>query len=160
MVLRQCDNAASMKKEPPVVVTMDRARFQTLIELVDLGVWMANAHRVKRIEKYDDAEQAFLACAKAAGFKCVEFDEEMKMHFIEGRFEEVKLHPVRQEYDDYTFWEELAESLAERDLIEEHGEAKLKAMSRDEFYSLKDARTAAYEDEFDARGVERFKLVE
>jgi hypothetical protein len=149
-----------MKKDTPVVVTMDRARFQTLIELVDLGLWMANAHREKPIQKYEDAEQAFLACAKEAGFECVEYDEEMKMHFLDGRFEEVKLHPVRLEYDEYTFWEELVESLAGRDLIDEHGEDKLKAMSREEFYALKDARAAAYKDEFDERGVARLKLVE
>lgn len=149
-----------MKKEPPVVMTMDRARFQTLIELVDLGLWMANAHRVKRLEKYEAAEQAFLACAKGAGFECVEYDEEMKMHFLDGRFEEVKLHPLRQEYDEYTFWEELVEALADRDLLAEHGEDKLKAMPRDDFYALKDARTKVYEDEFDERGVERLKLVE
>ncbi len=149
-----------MPIKPAVQINLTKEQYKTLVELVDLGQWMANAIRTKRIKKYDDMEQLVFSFTKQAGLQdCVDYDDEMKMYFLLREFEESTIFPLKEEYDDYTFWEELAHRLADRDMLKQFGEKELADMPKDEMNKVRDSLIRKYEDESVEHGIERLAIV-
>lgn len=148
-----------MTIKPHVQLNLTKEQYKTLVEMTYLGHWMINAIRVKTIKKYDDMEQLVFSFAKQAGLQdCIDYDAKLKMHFPLRDFEENVVLPFKEEYDDYTFWEELSERLAERDMVAEHGEAAFLKMPRDERFEALDKVVRKYEDEFTENGIENLIL--
>ena len=148
-----------MTIKPQVQINLTKEQYKTLVELVDLGQWMANAIRTKRIKKYDDMEQHVFSFTKQAGLQdCVDYDDKLKMHFLLREFEETVIFPLKEEYDDYTFWDELAHRLADRDMLKRFGEKELARMPRDEMNKVRDALVSKYEDESVEHGLDRLEI--
>jgi hypothetical protein len=148
-----------MPIKPDVQISLTKEQYKTLVELVDLGQWMANATRTKRIKKYDDMEQLVFSFAKQAGLQdCVDYDDELKMYFLLREFEESTIFPLKEEYDDCTFWEELAHRLADRDMLKQFGERELVRMPRDEMNKVRDALIGKYENESVEHGIDRLEI--
>jgi len=148
-----------MTIRPAVQISLTKEQYKTLVELVDLGQWMANATRTKRIKKYDEMEQLVFSFTKQAGLQeCVDYDDEMKMYFLLREFEESTIFPLKEEYDDYTFWEELAHRLADRDMLKQFGEKELAGMPRDEMNKVRDALIGKYENESVEHGIDRLEI--
>lgn len=148
-----------MPIKPHVQLNLTKEQYKTLVEMTYLGHWMINATRVKTIEKYDEMEQLVFSFTRQAGLQdCVDYDDKMKMYFTIRKFEETVLLPLQEEYDDYTFWEQLSERLAERDMAAKHGEAAFAKMPGDERFKALDEVVQKYEDEFTANGVDNLVL--
>ncbi len=148
-----------MTIKPQVQISLTKEQYKTLVEMVFLGHWMANSTRIKTIKKYDDMEQLVFSFTKQAGLQdCIDFDDELKMYFTIREFEETVLMPLHDEYDDYTFWDELAHRLADRDMLKQFSEEELARMPRDEMNKVRDALVGKYEDESVEHGIERLKI--
>jgi hypothetical protein len=148
-----------MPIKPQVQINLTKEQYQTLVEMVYLGHWMANAIRTKTIKKYDDMEQLVFSFTKQAGLQdCVDYDNSMKMYFTLREFEETVVLPLKEDYDDYTFWDELAHRLAERDMLEQFDEKELARMSQEEQFKVKDELVRKYEDESTEHGIQRLKI--
>ena len=148
-----------MPIKPDVQINLTKEQYKTLVEMVYLGHWMANAIRPKTIKKYDDMEQLIFSFTKQAGLQdCVDYDNTMKMFFTLAEFEETVVLPLKEEYDDYTFWDELAHRLADRDILIQFSENGLARMPREEMNKVRDALIAKYEDESVEHGIERLQI--
>lgn len=148
-----------MPIKPAVQISLTKEQYKTLVELVSIGHWMANATRTKTIKKYDDMEQLVFSFTKQAGLQdCVDFDDELKMYFTIREFEETVLMPLHDEYDDYTFWDELAHRLADRDMLKQFTDKELADMPREQFHKLRDSLVCKYEDESEEHGIERLEI--
>ena len=148
-----------MTIKPQVQINLTKEQYKTLVEMVYLGHWMANAIRPKTIKKYDDMEQLVFSFTKQAGLQdCIDYDDKMKMYFALEEFEETAVLPLKEEYDDYTFWDELAHRLADRDMLNRFGEKELARMPREEMNKVRDALIGKYEDESVEHGIERFEI--
>lgn len=148
-----------------MTLTLTPAQFKTLLKLVYLGNWMANAQRgeggVETIPEYEDMEDFIFSHAKAFGLGAW-VDDELKdqdKYFPSREFEEDSgVHELIEEYDDYTFWDEFAEHLADRDLLREYGVEALKAMSRDERFGKYLELREKYDRELEEHGLERIVI--
>lgn len=149
-------------------IELTREQFLTLLKLVYLGNWMANAHRTGSAEDpqkkdYEDIEHLIFSYAKKFGFDRYVDDEDG----IEGRFyptsyfeEETDVDDLHQEYDEETFWDELANRLGERDLFRHYTEEEIQKMSREERMSKLYEFIDKWSDEINEHGIERLSVNE
>lgn len=62
------------------------------------------------------------------------------------------------EYEDYSFWDNLAHRLAKRDLLRKLGEERLRSMDIMECINAEYPIEDAYQKEFEEYGLERVKI--
>lgn len=148
-------------------ITLTKKQLHHLLDLVYCGEWMINAIRgdkdgEPRIEKYEVADQLILKSAYEAGMTdMVEKDAESGRYYPTRAFEERKdIEQYRDEYNERTFWDELIDRLAARDLHRMFGEKALRAMPREERMNKLYALLDYYGDECERNGIERFSIVE
>jgi superfamily II DNA helicase RecQ len=143
-----------------VQISLTKEQYKTLVEMINCGEWMINATRTDRIKKYEKLEQYIYSFTKEAGLQdCIDYDDELKMFFPTKEFEETSLHPFHDEYDQETFWEELIDQLAQRDLIAQFGaESFMKLPDKERSAARYEAETI-YNKEFEKNGIENLVLV-
>ena len=120
--------------------------YKTLMELVFMGNWVANAYSTEPLKEYDDLEQAVFENAEEYG----------QGELISGsnpsqKFLDIVLKKIF-EYNECLFWEELADRLAERDLERQYGE-ELKSISSDELIEKGDELKGKYLEIFSKSGL-------
>ena len=144
-------------------LSLSQAEYKTLIELVYMGDWMANAIRTpgKEIKKYKRVEQLLykLAAENDSG-DLFEYAKKYQKYFPTRKFEESAVSELIQEYDDEQFWEELPSLLGMRDFSRKYGEQKTEAMNPHEFIEKSHPFLEKYWDEMEKYGVERLEIVE
>jgi hypothetical protein len=133
-------------------------QYKNLLRLVYLGHWMSNSHRDDPIIELDNVENLVYSFAK--DFGCDEMvDCDNKFNRFYPSFElESEMDTYIQEYDDYTFWDELAWHLADRDFDKKFDPAQTLVMTTDEILREKDAIVDKYYSEFDTNGVDNLIL--
>jgi hypothetical protein len=139
-------------------IELNKQQYRKLIELLFLGDWLANASRTgskgdELITDYKDIEHYILSFSKE--FQLGDFVmEEKGEYFTTMKFEE-ELTPLIDEYDEYTFWEQLAQRLAERDLMKEIGPVrKLKEAQIERQFEIEEI----YHEEFEKNGLKNLLI--
>lgn len=134
-------------------------QYRDLIELLYLGNWIANASRTgaegdERIEKYEKIQDYILSQAKH--FRAEDIVNEEGNEFYTTRNFEEPLMPIVEEYDEYTFWEQISSNLAKRDLLREIGPVRqLKDEHRERMYEIEEQ----YEVEFEKNGLKNLVIM-
>ncbi len=145
-------------------INFTKKQFENLLKLVYLGEWMANAHKTDDvIEKY--REMLFYVFSFANEFGFEEYVDNEKVNNGKSyptRFfeEETDVNELHDEYDDDTFWDELIDRLAHRDLIKEFGIEKVGKMDRKERFTRLCRAEEKYVDEIEKYGIERLGIIE
>lgn len=141
-------------------VNFTKEQFKTLMELVYLGNWMMTSYHEEipeEKEQYEAMEEYIFSLAKAFGWTEMAVSDG-EGSFPSALFESGGIMDVIDDYDDYTLWDQLADNLANRDLLNEYGEEALEAMSDQERFVKKDKLYWSYMDEFGKNGLDRFRL--
>jgi hypothetical protein len=165
-----------MAKKPvprsEIQINLSRDELRRLLHLVYIATWVMGAHRTEedpRAAPYDELEQKLYALAARHGFAgksgdpaedLLDYAEEHQKYFPTIYFDEGEARVFLDEYDDDTFWDELAYRLAERDAVQEAGGferyAELSGMERVE-------RAGRFEElyagEFYENGLEHVRIV-
>jgi len=132
--------------------------YKNLLRLVYLGHWMSNSHRDDPIVELDAVENLLYSYAPEFGFEEL-VDQDTKLNrFYPSFLFETEMDPYIQEYDDYTFWDELAWHMAERDFEKKYDQAQTLVMTTEEILREKDAFVEKYYSEFDLNGVDNLTL--
>ncbi|SRR5258706_16415908 len=143
-------------------ILFTRKQFKALLKAVYLGNWMANAHRAedKKVD-YESIEDYIFSLAPQFGFdkymdhERSDGDKYYPTSFFEETTDVDKLH---DEYDDETFWDELAERLGERDFYEDYSEDEIKKMTEEEWFTKLQEHIHKYHKEFEKSGLERVRV--
>jgi hypothetical protein len=131
-------------------------QFLQLLRLVYLGKWMASSHLDDPDKSMEDFEQYIYSHAKDyEADKFVDFDTTYKTYFPSAMLEDEMAHII-QDYDDFTFWDELAWQLAERDFTKKFDKAQVLCMTNEEIFREKNTMADQYFDEFAENGIEHF----
>jgi hypothetical protein len=117
---------------------INEREYRLLLDVVHLGNWVVNSCRVanERIAEFDDLQGKVFAFAEAFGFQeLVDYDSRTR-RFAESReFEDdLDSRGYVSQYEEETFWRELASRLADKYLLELYGEESLRGLSRDELF--------------------------
>lgn len=105
-------------------------------------------------------EQKILSQAAEAGCDDrIVYDPELKKYFPTKEYEESDgIQGVLDDYENESFWAELADRMAARDLEREYGAAKLQRMDQDKRMDLYFGAQEVYEREFEVHGIERLSV--
>jgi len=146
-------------------IKLTKEQYENLLKIVYLGNWMINAIRSgtegdEQIEKYNDIEQYIFSFAKDVGLgKYIEFDKKYNKFFPTIDFEQdEEIERYLKDYNEETFWQELADRLGTRDFIREYGEEAINKMDQEERFIKLQEFIIKYEEEFEKNGIENLKI--
>jgi hypothetical protein len=148
-----------------VNINLTEDEYRTLLEVLQVADWVLNANKVDddpRTREYRALEQKVFSSANEAGCgDLIEYVPEEELFLPTQQFdEESPVMEFIEEYDDGVFWDQLAERLAYRDLVEAEGEKKLERMPEDERFDRIEDLSETYLEEFYKRGLERLRFEE
>ena len=131
-------------------------QYRKLIELAYLGEWMLNAHHAD--EQQDEAATKLVQqLLSEIDMEGVETDPETGRKFLIAEWDTMLQERKISDYDDHTFWEELTERLAERDLAKRTGQRVEDIDRDDDLLELKPLEQR-YQHEFEEHGLERLHI--
>src|SRR3989344_3016848 len=107
-------------------------------------------------EQYPELESYLLENAEELGLKdMVDIFREEKV--VDEKYLNKAIDDL-QEYEEYTFWDNLARKLASRDVLKKFGDKKLRAMSDREYINAEYPIEDEYHNEFEKYGIDRIKI--
>ncbi|MDT8305392.1 MAG: hypothetical protein RRC07_05605 [Anaerolineae bacterium] len=155
-----------------IEIRVNREELRRLLHMVYIGTWVMTAHARNddpRAAPYEELEQRLYAVAARHGFAgetgnpaddLLDYDEEFKQYFPTRDFDEGEARAFLDEYNDDTFWDELAYRLAERDAVQEAGGLeRYAALPVTERMELTGDFEALYTGEFDENGLDNVRIV-
>ncbi|MBK9107586.1 MAG: hypothetical protein IPM92_04180 [Saprospiraceae bacterium] len=122
-------------------------QFKSLTRLVFLGKWMLESNHVDFEEKFKVEQDVEQIIFKNCDENVCEYSEEDAQFYPTITFED-EMHILIEYYDQDTFWQELPEKLAFRDLYLKMG-TKLDVMTAEEKFLKLSEYMELYMDEFD-----------
>ena len=140
-------------------ISLTKEQLETLVELAYLGEWMANAHHIEPTKKYAElAAKIYSSAAQAGSDRVIEYPVGSKKHAPSGELDNA-LQKMRAQYDEISFWNELIERLAVRDLERKLGFEAVQQLGFDEYSDAQEAASLPYQDEFDHHGIDNLEIV-
>lgn len=130
---------------------------------VYLGNWIANAHREEDlVSEYQEMEDYVFSQAAQFGLDVYadhNADEGQKFFPSEYFERETDVHLLQEEYDQETFWDELAEQLGEKVFFETHTKAQIEKMTIEKRFEVLNLCIDAAREEFAKSGIKRLTIV-
>lgn len=146
-------------------IDLSKDEYMALVEMLQIAGWVIHSHAVEATEEtraYRDLEQKVLSHAEE--FSCedlIEYDETTGRYYPTADFEEAgTASRFIQDFEEDTFWAQLAKRLSERDLARELGKDQLGALDQGDQWEQLETHETRYWDEFEQHGIERLEIVE
>lgn len=142
-----------------ITLKFTEKQFQVLRKLVYLGNWMVESRDDYSIDKFiveEEVEQIIFSATTEKGI--CELNADDNIYFPTSEYEE-KMQIIIDDYDEYTFWEELTYRLADRDTKIEVGK-KFKTLTPVEFIEYHHKYLEFYSDEFMNNELDNLKIVQ
>ena len=144
-------------------IDFSKEEYRTFLGILEIADWILFANRGDEPEdrkKYQDFEQKIFAFAESLGADdLIVYDEEHKKYYPTSEHDENSpVRPFIEEFENDSFWTELADRLAKRDMLREIGEAKLLRMAHHDRFMAHQDFEQKYHEEFEKHGVERFEI--
>lgn len=137
-------------------VSFSVEQYRKLIELAYLGEWMLNAHHGEDHQD-EGATQLLQLLMGMAEVEGIERDPETGQHYLRADWDNVLQDHKIADYDDHTFWDELTERLAERDLAKRTGQTVEEIDHDEDLLELKPLEDR-YRHEFEEHGLDRLQI--
>jgi len=142
-----------------MTINFTEDQLETLAKSLFIASWIAESGD-EESERFAELEQHVLKILhKDKVFPWIEYDKEIDQYYAEGELEEAWISDYIEPHDDETFWQNLENQLANRDAVEEHGEAVLESMEPMERMDILSNATVVYGEEFSENGVRNLRLV-
>lgn len=142
-------------------IELTKREYEALLDMVCLGDCVLHGYTVGEAKDvHSKVEQKILSQAAEAGCDDrIVYDPELKKYYPTQEYEESDgIQGVLEDYENESFWGELADRMASRDLERKYGAAKLDAMRQDERMHVYFEAEDAYEREFEEHGIERLSV--
>ena len=130
--------------------------FRKLIELAYLGEWMINAQHDPEFQD-EEAGKVVQGLLSAHKLPNVDLDDETGEYFMKSEWTERLFDEYILDYDDHTFWDELTERLALRDLARERGVDGDQVNREDDLIELRPIEEH-YRQELEEHGLDRLDI--
>ncbi len=139
-----------------VMLRLSGSEYEQLLKTVYLGNWLLTSWKPERDRDIERLESKIFSYASSTGLgKYADYDRETEMFSpADALHEAPEIDAAISDYDDETFWEELSDRLAERELADKV--AGLEGKER--FTALWDVADR-YEYEFEGNGIDNVFIV-
>ena len=118
-------------------IEFSKDEFRTFLDILEIADWVLNSHHTHTLDeykKYSEFEQKIFSHAEKFGFDdLIEYAEEHQEYFPTRKHDDnSNVMPIIREYEEDSFWEEIAERMAKRDMFRGLGKEKIMAMTHEE----------------------------
>lgn len=142
-------------------ISLSKAELEKLVELAVMADWVMTAHDTEDDERKDDylkLIQKIFAFANKNGMKKeIEHLEDINEFFPDEDWEEKSLaRAFITEFEEKTFWDELVERLAERELNRKLGNKK--ASNFEEHMEIFEGFASKFGSEFAEHGIDNLEI--
>lgn len=136
---------------------LSEEQFKSLLELVFMGNWLANAHRKDTIKRYSELEEhLFTLCTQ---FGLIGYSDPDEPKYPTSLFIK-SLRGLIKENEEVTFWEQFVERFSTLQIHRDHTQEQLENMEQSELLAL----IKEYEDDLrmhlSKNGLSLFQLPE
>lgn len=143
-------------------ISFDKAELEKLVEIAVMADWVMTAHDTEDDERKDGylklIQKIFGHAWKNGMKKEIEHLEDIKEFFPDENWEEASLaRAFITEFEEKTFWDELVERLAERELNRKLGDKK--AGSFEEHMEIYEGFATSIGEEFAENDIEHLEIV-
>lgn len=140
-----------------IPVNFTKEQYETLLKMAYMGNWMVNAHRADDVnEEFNALEEYLFSQTPLFGLEHCSNEEEPAIP--SGEFEMALLEDQIEEYNNETFWDELAERLALRHIGTLYTEEQINKMDPMEGLELIIAHEEKLKEEFSTNGIDNLVL--
>jgi len=146
-------------------LSLSPTELRHLLDMLYYANWLMSATKTgkdPRLEPYDQLEQKILALAYQSGHfnDLIDYEAAAATYWPLRAFDDaIEAQGFIAEYDNDTFWEELKQRLASRDLGKSMPRHQLARLATDERLRRLWEREEAYGDEFATHGLERLQVI-
>jgi len=144
-------------------IEISKKEYRSLIDMIQIASWVLNAHKIEKdssLKKYDDIKQKIYSLASEMGCEeLILYDEKLKAYFPTRKFDEGQGMGYIDEYDNDTFWDELADRLVIRDVMRKVGEEKYKRLKLEKRFEAEEPIREMYNIEFEENGLDNIKIL-
>ena len=145
--------------ESSVSIAFSRKQYESLLRILYLGEWMLGCDKLEKDKEIAEVEQLILSHHGQIGANhLVEYSMESGEHQPAPALEDLMFDAI-DHYNEHTFWDEIAERMAQRDVIAEHGK-KFFAMSEMQKITAFQPHIDRYQKEFEKNGLDNLVLNE
>jgi len=146
---------------------LSKEQYENLIKMLSITSWILDVLEDadaedgdydQEIEQMRDLEQYILS--KHEDFQANEsvvFEPELGSYIVTQEVEDFVV-PILEVYEDYFFWEELANRMVSRDLVDKYGEKKVSHMDPLDRMELEEEFYNKYHEEFFQNGLKRLHI--
>lgn len=139
-------------------INFTKQEYKSLLDILYIADWITSAYDEIENSKpiaYDKLEQKLLSYAKDFGLDdYVEQDKFEERYYPTRLFEDETIaQEIIDQYDNDTFWDELAHRLAQRDIQAKYGREQLAKMNMDQVLEEMSIIEDAYNEEFEKTGI-------
>lgn len=147
--------------EQPVFFTKEQ--FKSLIRIVYLGNWFANANRTgtegdPHHEEFNEIEEYVFSNASKFGLVDLVDKEASDERWYPTRELEESLDDIHTEYDEETFWDELFFRMSDRDFLRAYPEKEIRKMPMLERFQKEEPFRKKWDNEINEHGIERLDI--
>lgn len=156
--------ASGAGKGKRVSLEFNKKEYLHLLQVLEMADWILNAHgheEDKKIKPFSDLEQKIFAAANDVDCGAlIEYAEEQRLYVPTRAYEDTcSAMPRIEEFENETFWDELIDRLAERDLLRELGKKAFLALPPSERMLKMDEGRERYSLEMEKHGIDRLGVV-
>lgn len=139
-----------------VTLRLKGSEYEQLLKTVYLGNWLLTSRQPGRDRDIEKLESKIFSYASSAGLgKYSDYDRETEMFSPADALHNMpEIDAAISDYDDETFWEELSDRLAERELAD-----KAAGLEKKERFTALWDTADQYEYEFEENGIENVFIV-
>ncbi len=133
--------------------------YRMLIDLLEIADWVLHSHKANfpdETKPYRDIANKILSYAEQVGMEnLIDYSGSLEGYYPTREFEETSDYMYYiQEFESDSFWDELINRLAERDLFNNEGEENVKHMGFEERARKLSVLERQYADEFEKHGLD------
>lgn len=133
-------------------IELTNQQYKKLLELLYMGEIVTNISKMSRDEETTELMNCILSEYKNFDMEdVIEYNAEYQEYYTAPEFDDI-LQSSLEEYDNYTFWNELAFRLASKD-FDEIPQLEKEKLDETEIFNLISKLETKYKDEFEKNGV-------
>ena len=135
-------------------LSFTKDELQKFVLMTAIGHWVINGIKEKSVADFETVEQKVFQAAMQHGLDDLIGKNDLDSKISPKNSLDTSMMQYIEEYDEFTFWEELECSLTDRDMIKKYGEDAFRKMTFEERMKREEEFRAKYNNEFVENGVE------
>ncbi|MCB4790553.1 MAG: hypothetical protein LHV68_01580 [Elusimicrobia bacterium] len=135
-----------------------KEELERLLLMVAVGNWVINGVKEKSLIEFEEIEQKFYQYALDQGLEKYFNKDDLSIGIFPNKALEKLMMEYIDEYNNHIFWQELEDSLVDRDMIKKYGVESINKMELEERLEKEEEFHEKYNNEFSDNGLNNIEI--